>query len=162
MGFPHVNRVWRDCVCAALLISCGALFSAGAAWAGLGERRASIDLDRQQMAARLTSTDEGSYTVHDLALSNGTVAREYTRADGVVFAVSWQGPVRPDLKQLFGGYFPRFQADNVQSGRIRMRRALSSNHLDFVVQTGGHSGASWGYAVLPLMTPSGFTYEVLQ
>ena len=98
-----------------------------------------------------------------MALESGTVAREFIRPDGTVFAVSWQGPQRPNLRQLFGdSYFSRFQADNKSNARIRMRRALTSTHSDFVVRTGGHSGAFWGFAYLPQTAPGGFPVQTLQ
>ncbi|MGZ3304506.1 MAG: DUF2844 domain-containing protein [Asticcacaulis sp.] len=132
------------------------------AQASLGARRESIDADRSHLRARLKSTAAGSYTVHELTGDGGAVTREYTNGAGTVFAVSWVGPSRPDLKQLFGDYFDRFQADNRPAGRIRMRRALAAHDLDFIVNTGGHPGAMWGYAILPGAVPQGFSMDSLR
>lgn len=138
------------------------LGAAGPVHAMLGERRASIDADRAHLRARLKSTAAGNYTVHELTLDGGALTREYTNGSGVVFAVSWQGPARPDLKQLFGSYFDRFQADTRPKGHVRMRRALAVHDVDFVVNTGGRPGAVWGYAVLPGAVPQGFDLGALQ
>ncbi len=130
------------------------------AHASLGDKRASIDNDVSRLHARLKSTASTTYTVHELTGDGGMVTREYANGAGTVFAVSWQGPVRPDLKTLFGGYFPRFQAD--VDGHGRARRPLRADDIDFVVRTGGHPGAMWGFAVLPDQVPQGFSLEALQ
>jgi len=132
------------------------------AQAALGGAYESVEADRVHLAARLNSTPAATHTVHALTLANGGVAREYARGDGTVFAVAWHGPGRPDLRQLLGGYFDRFQAENgLRAGR-RARRPLSSGHTDFMVQTGGHPGAFWGVAYLPHMAPAGFSTKELQ
>ncbi|CAM3109663.1 DUF2844 domain-containing protein [Asticcacaulis taihuensis] len=134
------------------------------AHATLGGKAASIETDRARLNARIASRlDQATYSVHEMTLESGTTAREFIRPDGTVFAVSWQGPQRPNLKQLFGdSYFNRFQADNKANPRIRMRRGLASSHSDFVVRTGGHSGAFWGFAYLPQTAPGGFPVQALQ
>jgi hypothetical protein len=136
------------------------LAAAAPAQASLGARRASIDADVGHLRARLKSTAQATYTEHDLTGDGGMVTREFTNGAGTVFAVSWSGPVRPDLQQLFGDYFPRLQADT--QGRSRMRRPLRADDIDFVVRTGGHPGAMWGFAVLPGEVPQGFPMEALQ
>jgi len=134
------------------------------AHATLGGKAASIDTDRARLNARFAAPAEHTtFTVHEMTMDSGTVAREFVRPDGTVFAVSWQGPQRPNLKQLFGdSYFSRFQSDNKPNPRIRMRRALVSTHSDFVVRTGGHSGAFWGFAYLPQTAPGDFPIQTLQ
>jgi len=146
------------------LIMAGGLALGVPAHATLGGKAASVDTDRTRLKARIASqTDRTTYTVHEMTLDSGTVAREFLRPDGTVFAVSWHGPQRPNLKQLFGdSYFSRFQSDNTSSARIRMRRALVSTHSDFVVRTGGHSGAFWGFAYLPQTAPGDFPIQTLQ
>jgi hypothetical protein len=139
-----------------MVLGAAVLLTAAPAHAALGGAYSSVESDRVHFAAKLTSTGPGPFTVHTLSLSNGVV-REYTRADGMVFAVTWQGPARPDLRQLLGGYFGAFQSDNaLQHGR-RARRPLSVNRSDFVVRTGGHSGAFFGAAMLPRVAPAGFS-----
>lgn len=134
------------------------------AHATLGGKASTIENDRIRMVGRKTAqTVQGDITRHEITLESGTVTRQLTRADGTVFAVSWQGPMRPNLNQLFGaGYYKRFQNDNAPVGRTRMRRALTSTHSDFVVRTGGHSGAFWGFAFLPQAAPAGFSAQSLQ
>ncbi len=133
---------------------------AAPAWASLGASRASVDTDVAHFKARLKSTAQTNYTVQELTADGGMVTREYSNASGTVFAVSWDGPVRPDLQQLFGNYFPRFQAD-VQ-GNGRRHQAMRADDIDFIVRTGGHPGHMWGFALLPGETPQGFSTDVLQ
>ena len=128
------------------------------AHAALGGKASTVDTDRAKFRAVLArSTDRtGAIITHQLTTGDTTVTREFTGSDGTVFAVSWNGPMRPNLRQLFGDYFPRFQAANAQTGRIHMRRALAANDPDFLVRSGGHPGAFWGYAVLTKKVPAGF------
>lgn len=160
--FAHLSALSRAALLAAGVAVIGLSFSAGPAAAGLGQARASVDTDVAHFKARLKSTNTSTYTESDLTGDGGAITREFTNGVGTVFAVAWSGPVRPDLKQLFGDYFPRFQADNASSGRFRRHRPLRSDDLDFVVRTGGHPGAMWGYAYLPQHVPQGFSIEVLQ
>ncbi|HEX7800920.1 MAG TPA: DUF2844 domain-containing protein [Asticcacaulis sp.] len=136
---------------------------AAAARAELGKTAASIDADQRRLAPRGMSARRLAHAnLHEMTMGDGGAVREFTTPDGTVFAVSWRGPRRPNLRQLFGdGYFQRFQADNVQTGHIRMRRALASTHADFVVRTGGISGAQWGYALLPRLAPAAFDLRQL-
>ncbi len=131
------------------------------AHAALGHAYASVETDRAALGATITSTSAGAYTLHELALPNHGVVREFTRADGVVFAVAWQGPGRPDLRQLLGEHFDRVQADNARVGR-RLRHPLAVNRSDLVVTTGGHPGAFWGAAVIPQLQPAGFSFGALK
>ena len=145
------------------------LAAAGLAWlcvaavpaqASLGQSKASVDADVTHLRAHVQATTTATYTVSELTGDGGMVTREFTNGAGTVFAVSWSGPVRPDLQQLFGDYFPRFQADT--QARVHVRHPLRADDIDFVVRTGGHPGAMWGFAILPDQVPQGFPMESLQ
>ena len=144
------------------LVGAAWLVFAAPAHAALGGAYDSVLADRAHLSAKLSSSPAATHTVHALTTANGGVAREYARPDGGVFAVSWRGPARPDLRQLLGGYFDTFQADNAPRGGRRARRPLAVNRADIVVHTGGHPGAFWGVAYLPKMTPAGFSARDLQ
>lgn len=130
------------------------------AQASLGAARASVATDVAHFKARLKSTAQVNYTVQELTGDGGMVTREYSNAAGTVFAVSWEGPARPDLQQLFGNYFPRFQADVQSNGR--RHQAMRADDIDFIVRTGGHPGHMWGFALLPGEMPQGFSTDGLQ
>jgi hypothetical protein len=125
--------------------------------AALGGGRDTVEADRTHLGARLTSSAAAGATVHALVLVNGGVVREYARPDGVVFALTWRGPSRPDLRQLLGARFDALQADNVLPGGRRTRRPLTVRRSDFRLTSGGHSGAFWGAAYLPAQAPVGFS-----
>jgi len=155
------NRTFAQLAAAPLALSLAAMVFASPAMGALGGDTSSVQTDRTRLAARLNSALSGECTIHTLTLPNG-VASEYARADGLIFAVTWHGPARANLRQLLGGYFDTFQSDNAVAGGRRPRRAPSVNRADFVVRTGGHSGAFWGVAVLPQAAPSGCTVNPLQ
>ena len=138
-----------------------AVAAASPALAGLGQGRDSIDADRRQFAARHSAIAASTHTVHVLTQANGEVIREFARADGVVFAVAWRGPSRPDLRQLLGPRFDIVQADNVLRGGRRTRRPLAVRRPDFALASGGHPGGFWGVAYLPALAPSGFSVKDL-
>jgi hypothetical protein len=124
--------------------------------ASLGGGRDSVDADGRHFAARMSTIGASTHTVNVLTMTNGEVVREFTRGDGVVFAVTWRGPARPDLRQLLGPRFDTIQADNVLGGGRRTRRPLAVRRPDFVLSSGGHPGAFWGVAYLPALAPAGF------
>ena len=128
--------------------------------ASLGAQQASIAADVTHLRASLKASSASNYSVSELDGDGGMVTREFTNGSGTVFAVSWSGPVRPDLSQLFGTYFARFQADS--HTRVRVRQPLRSDDIDFIVRSGGHPGKVWGFAVLPGELPQGFPLETLQ
>jgi len=147
---------------AALVASAGLFGAAGSASAGLGRAYASVDADRAVLGAAVVSTVAGPYTVHTLTLQNQGTVREYTRPDGLVFAVTWRGPGRPNLRQILGDSFDAVQADNAQRGGARIRHPLMVNRANLQVQTGGHPGAFWGVALLPALQPAGFALANLK
>jgi len=156
-----LNRPLSRHSAAPLALSLVLTVFASPALAALGGDISSVQTDRTRLAARLNSAPSGECTIHTLTLPNG-VASEYARADGLVFAVAWHGPARANLRQLLGGYFDAFQSDNAAAGGRRPRRAPSVSRTDFVVRTGGHSGAFWGVAMLPPAAPSGCAVNPLQ
>jgi hypothetical protein len=129
---------------------------ASPAFAALGGRAETVDTDRARLHARLNRSNLATSTQNELTLNDGTVTRQFTNAEGVVFAVSWNGPMRPDLRQIFGTYYPRLQSAAAKTARLHARVAFSANDADFVVRSGGHPGAFWGYAILPAKVPAGF------
>jgi hypothetical protein len=139
-----------------------ATVSTDAAHATLGASRASVEADRTHMAARLSTSIAATYKIDTITLANGGVTKEFSRSDGLVFAVTWAGPSRPDLRQLLGARFDDFQADNAQRDRRRTRTPLVSERADLVVHSAGRSGGFWGFAFIPQLLPPGFSASDLR
>ena len=121
--------------------------------AALGEPEASVQTDALQLRGSINVTEHAGYRLHELQLPSGTKVREFAGADGKVFAVAWNGPVPPNLRQMLGRYF-----DPLVTAASTKR--TSHGHLqvqtnDLVVQAGGHMRAFAGRAYLPQSVPNG-------
>lgn len=127
--------------------------------AALGEDLGSVQAEAARMQAVLEVGQEAGYAVHLLRLPSGTVVRQYVSSAGMVFAVSWQGPALPDLRQLLGRYFDAY-VEAVKSRGPGASRSMRSTAL--VVQTGGHMRAYFGRVYVPQMLPRGVSAERIQ
>jgi len=104
------------------------------------------------------------YTLHEVQLENGTSVQEYATLAGVVFAVTWRGPVLPDLNALLGDYFKTFKTETDQM-RLAGGRG-SPVRIDgggLVVRSNGRMRNFFGHAYAPDMIPAGVNIkDVLQ
>ncbi len=166
-------RRLRPVLSSALL--CSAAIAATPAMAELGGSPRTIEADRSHLAASMHATGAATHRLQTLTTANGSVVREFTNSDGVVFAVAWRGPGRPDLRQLLGGAFDTFQAqvtapdadlapaaDGTLVHHGRLRRALVVERSDLVAHSAGRPGAFFGFAYLPQQIPAGFSPDALQ
>lgn len=129
--------------------------------AALGDKVASVQSDQKKMRAALRDVQtHAQYKVHEMQGEAGTVVREYESPDGVIFAVTWEGPVKPDLRQLFGKYFDEYQGAS-RTGPAGHRRS-TVRLQDLVVRSSGHVRAFSGMAYLPQQLPAGVAVEDLQ
>jgi hypothetical protein len=99
-----------------------------------------------------------SHVVHEMRSAAGTTVREYVTTSGTVFAVAWEGPWLPDLRQLLGSRFDRFQS-LVRARTRRTRGLVTVNDPDLVVQMSGHPRSFVGRAYLPALMPQGLQPE---
>jgi len=122
--------------------------------ATLGQPESTVQADVELAHASIKSSeDRTGYRVHEIQLPSGTVMREFVAPNGNVFAVAWQGPTRPDLRQALGQYFGAF--GSVARSKISDRRHVQIQQGDLVVQSGGHMRALSGRAYLQSAIPSG-------
>jgi len=136
------------------------VFGAVPSWASLGLSEQSVHADQQRMAGRLKSATFDGYTVHEITAPGGMVVREYVSPVGTVFGIVWEGPTMPDLSQLLGPYFPKFQQ---ASANVRYRRGpLYVQDGPFVVESGGHMRAFRGRAYLTSLIPANLTKDVIR
>ena len=112
-----------------------------------------------QRAAAVTAAGV-TYTDITRTLHSGTVVHEFVDADGQVFAVTWSGPFKPDLKHLLGRHFDRLQDGG--GTRNADRAHVDVKDSDLVVQSGGHMGAFEGKAWVPTRLPAGFDTQEMK
>jgi len=130
------------------------------AFASLGGRAESVEADRVQAEGALTQiVRTGAYTRHELRTASGTTVREYVSPAGTVFAVTWQGPWLPDLRQVLGTYFEAYQ--RALRSRRRSRGVVHITQADFVVHASGHQRSFTGRAFVPSLAPAGVRMEAL-
>lgn len=143
----------------ALIVPCGLGFTLPA-HAALGGVEASVFADQSQINATLRTMPSARYTTHELQAPSGTVVREYVAPTGIVFAVAWQGPSMPDLRQVLGSHFDDYVAAVTANRNVRGPVLVQLPGL--VVQSGGHMRGFVGKAYVPEALPPGVSVEDLR
>jgi len=128
--------------------------------AALGGDESSIRADQAQMRASLRITRTATYAVHELQAPAGHVIREYVSPSGTVFGVVWQGPSKPDLKQLLGRHFDELQQATPAPGARRGPVVIRQPGLIF--EMGGHMRAFAGRAYIPQLLPAGVQADAIR
>lgn len=124
------------------------------AWAVLGDQASSVQSDQAQMKAVVRpGTQTTQYSVQTLTTPSGITIKEFADTSGNIFAVTWQGPFMPDLRQLLGQYFNTY----VSTARQHHggHHHLSVVEPNLVVHSQGHMRAFSGIAYLPDKVPKG-------
>ena len=132
--------------------------------ATLGSDVASVSDDRVKMQGALLGISRGdSFDVHQMQSATGTTVREYVSTTGQVFAVSWEGPWMPDLRQMLGPYFDAYQRNLAAARNSRRSHGpITIRAGDLVVQIGGHPRAFAGKAYIERMLPRGMQPETIR
>ncbi|HXI49086.1 MAG TPA: DUF2844 domain-containing protein [Steroidobacteraceae bacterium] len=124
------------------------------AGATLGEPEITVQSDVAQLRASIKNSDDrAGYRVHEIQLPGGTLLREFVAPGGNVFAVAWNGPTKPNLRQALGKYFDAMVS--APKPQFADRRHLQIQQGDLVVQGSGHMRAFSGRAYLASAIPSG-------
>lgn len=143
-----------------ILLASGALSSG--ALATLGRTPSTLEQAPAQARLRQAVPADSLYTVHQTILPAGTVVREFASLSGQVFALTWDGPVLPDLSEFFGDYFPAFQEAARQKRAAGVRGgSLLVRQQDLVVVSRGRMGRFEGHAYAPALVPAGVAIEAL-
>jgi hypothetical protein len=127
----------------------------------LGEDVTSVEADQVHMQGTLEVKGAETFSVHEIQAPSGTAVREYVSPSGKVFAVAWQGPWLPDLRQILGSYFETYEKAAARNNRER-RGPLLIEEPGLVVHLGGHMRAFVGRAYLPQMMPEGIHAEAIR
>lgn len=130
--------------------------------AELGGTIASVENDATRLKGTLRLVAAQAYTQHEIRLSAGHVIREYASPDGQVFAVAWEGPTVPDLRQLLGErYFAEFQQATAARQHYG-RHPVLINTPEFVFEQIGRLRDFHGRAYLPQSLPPGADASAIQ
>jgi hypothetical protein len=132
-----------------------------ASLAPLANRSMSASTGQILHAGRPAGSD-GTYQVHEFQLGSGTMVKEIATAQGTVFAVTWRGPVLPDLTAFLGVYFTTFNqaAAQARAGGARAS-AVSVNKDGLVLRSSGRMRAFEGYAFATSLVPTGVNIDEL-
>ena len=149
------------------LLGLSLALSAAPALAALGQAP-SVTPPSSAPAARALAASPAAgtslYSAHPLQLENGTVVQEYATPAGLVFAVSWRGPVLPDLSLLLGEFFSRYKLETDQARALGKRGSIVNvANQKLIVRSTGRMRSFAGYAYAPELIPAGVNiHDVLQ
>ena len=127
---------------------------AGPGHAALGGLPEQFDAASTVVEAKRSAAGS-AYLVRATTLDTGTLVREYLADGGRVFALSWEGPVLPDLRALLGKYFELMVAESARRPRAG-RSHLGVDVPEVVIHSGGRMRAFEGSAWIPAQLPAGF------
>jgi hypothetical protein len=140
-----------------VLVLALAVQSSSPAHAALGDDVSAVALDQARMQATLQVWRKSNYTIHELASPTGIKVRHFVGDSGKVFAVSWSGGWRPNLRDIMGAHYDKFIA--ATRGK-RVARGVARIELPgMVVVMGGHQRAFFGHVYLTDLLPTGFAPE---
>jgi len=145
-------KLTRTAVCSIVV----AATVAAPALAALGGDATSVEADRARMKGALRIASSAGFTVHEITTADGTVVREYLSPADKVFAVSWRGPVNPDLRQMLGNYYAQYE-QAASAPHVGGHRHLAIEQPGLVVQSSGRMRAFFGRAWAPDLLPQNFS-----
>jgi hypothetical protein len=123
--------------------------------AALGSDAASVATDAAELHGIARATLLQQYDIQEITNPNGMRVREFLTRDGIVFAVTWSGPVVPDLRTLLGASFESYIKSVAALTQPGLHRSLRIATPELVVESGGHMRAFGGRAYLPPLIPAG-------
>jgi Protein of unknown function (DUF2844) len=123
--------------------------------AALGSDAASVLTDGAGLQGTVNSVPGQQYDIQEINAANGVRVREFLNQNGIVFAVTWSGPVVPDLRMLLGRSFDSYSKAVAALKQPGLHRSLRIATPELVVESGGHMRAYSGRAYLPLLIPAG-------
>jgi len=134
----------------------------GEARATLGGDAASVVSDAGALHGEVQSSILQQLEIQEIVTDNGMRIREFLNRDGIVFAVTWTGPVMPDLQRLLGARFGVYTAALAAREHLGLQRSVRVATPDLIVESDGHLRAYVGRAYLPAMIPIGVTTAELR
>jgi len=126
------------------------------AQAGLGEHQTSIQ--RDHLAIRGSSvqvTQSVHYALHTVTAPTGAQLHEYVARSGTVFATTWSGRTLPNLKNILGTHYARYQ--QVIAVPHSNHHVLNIRDGDFVLYMRKTQQGFRVAAYVPTLIPQGIT-----
>src|ERR1700676_758401 len=123
--------------------------------AALGGDAASVLTDGAELQGVVHSVLGQQYDMEEITAASGVLVREFLNRNGIVFAVTWSGPVVPDLRTLLGPSFESYTKAVAALKQPGLHRSLRIATPELVVESGGHMRAYSGRAYLPPLIPAG-------
>ena len=120
----------------------------------LGSDLSSVQADSIALRGTVRTTALLHYDVHEIRADGGLTLREYVTPTGTVFALSWFGPVPPDLQSLLGQYFPAYAAALAALNHPGLHRSVRIALPELIVESGGHLRSYRGRAYVPGLVPA--------
>jgi hypothetical protein len=130
--------------------------------ASLAGDAASVLSDADELHGVVQASILQQFEVQEILTDNGMQVREFLNRGGVVFAVTWAGPVVPDLQRLLGTQFPVYTAELAARDHLGLHRSVRVATSRLVVESDGHLRAYVGRAYLPAMIPAGVSAAELR
>jgi hypothetical protein len=129
--------------------------------ASLSGDAASVLRDAEELHGTVQSSKLQQFEIQEIVTDNGMQVREFLTRDGIVFAVTWAGPVLPDLQRLLGAQYPVYTAALAARDHLGLVRSVRIATSGLVVESDGHLRAFAGRAYLPAMIPAGVSVAQL-
>ena len=121
--------------------------------AALGGDAASVLADSAEMHGTVRATPLYQYDIHEITADSDMRVREFLNREGIVFAVTWSGPVVPDLHRLLGAHFATYSKALAGLQQPGLHRSVRIALDGLMVEQGGHLRAYDGRAYLPALVP---------
>jgi hypothetical protein len=130
------------------------------AWGVLGGNVSSVQDDQTRLKGTLQVTKAAGYEIHEIQTEQGVKVREFVSAGGTVFGVAWEGPWKPNMRQLLGSYFDQYM--NAVPATKTTHGPVTVQSSGLVVHLAGHPGAFVGQAYLTQMIPQSASAAVIK
>jgi hypothetical protein len=136
-----------------------ALISLPKAHAAVGDDVSVVAADQARLQASLRIVPVKSYAIHELTSPAGATIREYVAKTGKVFAVSWSGGWRPNLRDIMGSRYDQYL--EAMRGKRRARGPVHIELPGMVVSMGSYLRNFWGHVVLTDLAPTDWQEETM-
>lgn len=125
------------------------------AFAALGDDEGKVSESSQIQPKSVRS----GLVMHEQIAHHVTV-HQFAEPQGKVFAVSWAGPVHPDLRELLGAHYAHYKSSFEKNFRkTRGRRFVEYEDDGLHVEMGGHMGSVRGRVWLTSIFPKQVSHE---